>query len=335
MSVYFSVVMVVSVVLTVLVAYCARAFAVLDAPDGEKKRHGRSVPLLGGIALFGAFWLAIAYALQHPQYGIELLRTKLIAAFIGSSMLLAIGVIDDIKPYSARIRFFLVVLAIAITVAVGGGLTTVTNPFGGIVKLGSMFGSVLVFGWLLGMTFTTKILDGLDGLATGITLIGAVIIVCLTQTKLYYQPNVSLVAIIFAASCLGFLLFNFYPARIFLGESGSMILGFMLGVLAVIGGGKLATTLLVMALPIVDLARVMYRRYRVGQSIFTGDRQHLHFKLVDAGISVRQSVLIYYVLALVFGVTTLFLQSIQKVYALLFAVVIVAIFIIKSNNIQK
>ena len=133
-------------------------------------------------------------------------------------------------------------------------------------------------------------------------------------------------ALVLAGTCLGFLLFNFHPAKIFLGESGSLFVGFMLGVLAVVGGGKLATALLVMAVPILDLARVMYVRHKRGQAIMQGDREHLHFKLLDRGWSERNVVILYYVVAAAFGTTTLFLQSYQKLLALGFlAIAMIAV----------
>ena len=204
-------------------------------------------------------------------------------------------------------------------------LTKLTNPLGGYIELGQLAAGGIIFCWLMGTTYTIKILDGLDGLATGIVAIGAFIIFLLASITKFYQPNVSLIALVFLGACLGFLVFNFHPAKVFLGESGSMFLGFMIGVLAIIGGGKLATALLVMAIPIFDLARVMYVRLRKHQPLSTGDREHLHFRLVDSGISQRKAVLLLYALALMFGLATLFLQSLQKFYALLALLFIMAI----------
>ena len=120
------------------------------------------------------------------------------------------------------------------------------------------------------------------------------------------------------ASCLGFLVWNFHPAKIFLGEGGSLFIGFILGVLAIISGSKIATTLLVMGLPMLDVARVIFMRIRKRKSIFVGDSEHLHFRLLHSGLDQRQTVLLLYVIAFAFGISTLFLQTNQKLIALLF-----------------
>ncbi|MSU75758.1 MAG: undecaprenyl/decaprenyl-phosphate alpha-N-acetylglucosaminyl 1-phosphate transferase [Candidatus Magasanikbacteria bacterium] len=328
MWLFFLISLAISLVVTALVRYIALRLKIVDTPDGSRKRHTVSVPLLGGVALFVSFWLVMLYLLGwHPIYGLDRISNSLVAAFIGSLILVLIGIFDEMKPFSATLRLALTLLVIFIVAGwIGGYLSKITNPFGGVFELGLSVGTILTFVWLAGMTYTTKILDGLDGLATGVVIIGSLMIYFLTSTAKFYQPNVGLVALIFAGTCLGFLVFNFHPAKIFLGESGSLFVGFMLGILAVIGGGKLATALLVMAVPILDLARVMYVRLKRGQPIMTGDREHLHFKLLDRGWSERGTVLLYYCIATAFGATTLFLQSYQKLIALgLLVVAMIAI----------
>ncbi len=322
---YFIFAFCVSALLTWLVSKLANKLKVVDHPDAQRRLHEKSTPLLGGVAIFLSFWIAILFLVLHPVYGVEKIFDQLMLAFISGTIIFLVGVADDLRPLSAKIRLLFVAVAILISALYAPWLTKITNPFGGFIELGVFSGGILAFLWLMGMTYTVKILDGLDGLATGIVSIGTFIIVLLTSITKFYQPNVSLVSLIFLGACLGFLLFNFYPAKIFLGESGSMFIGFMLGVLAIIGGGKLATALLVMAIPILDLIRVIYKRIRRGQPIFTGDREHLHFRLVDYGFSQRRAVLLLYSLAFLFGIATLFLQSLQKVYALFGLVIIMII----------
>jgi UDP-GlcNAc:undecaprenyl-phosphate GlcNAc-1-phosphate transferase len=323
---YFIVAFLLSLILTFLVRAVAFRFEVVDRPDGGRHLHEKSTPLLGGIAVFISFWAVISYlVIYHPIQGIDIIASTLGLAFFSSLIILLIGVADDIRPFAAKLRLPMVAIAIFISAINGPWLTKLTNPFGGYIEIGKLAAVVVVFFWLIGTTYTVKILDGLDGLATGLVAIGAFVIVLLTSITNFFQPNVSLVALIFLGTCLGFLVFNFYPAKIFLGESGSMFLGFMIGVLAIIGGGKLATALLVMAIPVFDLIRVIYIRVRRGQPIFTGDREHLHFRLVDAGFSQRQAVGLLYFMAILFGLSTLFLQSLQKFYALLFLVILMVI----------
>ncbi|TAN33826.1 undecaprenyl/decaprenyl-phosphate alpha-N-acetylglucosaminyl 1-phosphate transferase [Patescibacteria group bacterium] len=318
---YFFSAFLLSVLLTFIVRKLAIRLNVMDIPDGGRKAHSGKVPLLGGAAIFFAFWAVIFYLFFYPTAGVELLQEKLLAAFFASLVIMVIGFIDDARPLPAKIRFLITALAIGAAVLFTPWLGKITNPLGGVLELGLVFGNVLAFFWLLGMTYTTKILDGLDGLATGIAAIGALMIYFLSSSQKYHQPNVALLALILAGVLFGFLLFNFHPAKIFLGESGSLLVGFLLAVLAIIAGGKIATALLVLAIPILDLARVVYLRLARGQPISQGDREHLHFRLLDMGMSQRRAVLLLYGVALAFGLSTLFLQSYQKLIALLFLVV--------------
>lgn len=319
--VYFLAAFGLSVVFTVVVSFVARALKIVDLPDADRKLHTTPVPLLGGVAIFAAFWVVTGYLLFNPVKGIELLTNKLMAAGVASTIVLLIGIADEVRPFSAKARLALTAVATLVAVLLGLGLEKVTNPLGGYFALSSFIGGAVVFVWLMGMMYTTKILDGLDGLSTGTVAIGAFMMYFLTQTKQFYQPNVGIIALVFAGVCLGFLIFNFYSAKIFLGESGSLFIGFMLGVLAVIGGGKMATALLVMAVPMLDLARVMFVRFRRAQPVMQGDREHLHFQLLDWGLSQPQAVLLLYGVSAVLGVLTLFLQSRQKVVLLLVLVV--------------
>jgi UDP-GlcNAc:undecaprenyl-phosphate/decaprenyl-phosphate GlcNAc-1-phosphate transferase len=326
--VFFIIALILSAILTAGVRFLALAFEVVDRPDGERKLHTTGVPLLGGVAIFLAFWAVVAYVVFfthrfEPHVGVH----QLLGIFVASFLLVVMGSFDDWKSLSPGIR--LVVTAVAALIVLGGGVTLsqITNPLGGAWHLdqwkiplaGGMilvFGDTLVFFWLMGMMYTTKILDGLDGLAAGIVTIGLFMIYFLTLTKKFFQPDVGLLALIAAGVLLGFLIFNFHPARIFLGEGGSLLIGLILGVLAVISGGKIATALLVMAVPVLDLGRVIYVRYRHGRSVFQGDREHLHFRLRDAGFSEWGAVLFLYVVAIAFGATTLFLQSKFKLITL-------------------
>jgi UDP-GlcNAc:undecaprenyl-phosphate GlcNAc-1-phosphate transferase len=153
-------------------------------------------------------------------------------------------------------------------------------------------------------------------LVTGIAGIGAVVIFLLSLTPQVMQTPTAFLAITLAGALLGFLILNFYPAKIFLGESGSTFAGFMLAVLAIVSGGKIATAVLVMGIPLLDALWVILQRISNKQSIFAGDRRHLHFRLLDIGFSEPQAVLFLYALSGFFGATALFLQSMGKLVAL-------------------
>ena len=167
------------------------------------------------------------------------------------------------------------------------------------------------------MMYTTKLLDGVDGLVSGVSAIGAFVIFLFTMTAKYYQPDIGLAALILSAACFGFLVFNWHPAKIFLGEGGSLFLGFILGALAIISGGKIAIALLIMGIPILDVVWTIIRRLAAGNNPFRfADRRHLHFRLLDAGLGPRKTVLTYYGFSLLFGLAALFLQSRGKLMAI-------------------
>jgi len=265
------------------------------------------------------------------------------------------GALDDkynLKP--SRQMIFSVLAAFAV-IASGIGIREITNPFGGVIDLAqwekvlfwwqgvgyrlTLPADIFTFVWLLGMTYTTKFLDGLDGLVSGITVIGAMMIVLLTTMTKWFQPEVGLVAIIAAGAFLGFLIWNWHPAKIFLGTGGSTFAGFLLGSLAIISGGKIATTLLVLGVPILDTAWVILRRlFWDKKSPTQADRKHLHFRLLDVGFSHRGAVLFLYIVAALFGITTIFLQSREKLIALgsmAISMILLAIFLIRKSSYEK
>lgn len=209
----------------------------------------------------------------------------------------------------------------------------ITNPLGGAISLVSwervlfwfdgvgyrltLPADLLTFGWLLGMMYVTKFLDGLDGLVTGLTVIGSMMIMLLATVTMFYQPEVGVLAAAVAGAFAGFLIYNFHPAKIFLGEGGSLLAGFMLGTLAVISGGKIATALLVLGIPLLDMLWVILRRIFLDKKMPSiGDSGHLHFRLLRAGISHRRAVILLWIIAALFGTSTLFFQSAQKLVAL-------------------
>ena len=167
------------------------------------------------------------------------------------------------------------------------------------------------------MSYTTKLLDGIDGLVSSIGLVGSLVIFLFTLTTRWYQPDIAFAALMLAAACCGFLVLNWHPAKIFLGDGGSLFIGFMLGVLSIISGGKIAIALLIMGVPILDVAWTILRRLLKGKNPFkSADRQHLHFRLLDAGLGQRATVLVFCLTSAIFGLSGLFLQSKGKVYSL-------------------
>ncbi len=325
---YFAVALVVSALLTVLIRRVAERWHIMDQPDALRKFHSKPVALLGGVALFLTFWGVVGYLyLTQPTLaGLNRLAEPLIVSFFASLAIILIGIIDDIHPIPAWPRLFLTMAVVLIAATHGLQLGKLTNPLGGIVALSGIVGGLFVFFWLMGAMYTIKITDGLDGLSTGVAAIGALMIAALASSHAFYQPNVSLLAFIFAGTAAGFLIFNFVPASVFLGESGSLFLGFMLGILAIISGGKVATAFLVLAIPAFDLARVIYLRLKHRSSPFKGDRLHLHYALLSRGWSERQVVLLFYAVAAAGGIAALLLQSREKLIAMVgLAILMIAV----------
>ncbi len=305
-----------------------RYFKIVDIPKVEKRKiHKKKIPLGGGLAIFASFFI-LAFAF-HGELGDHVTLTHIWALFFGGLVLMIGGILDDKYNLKAKQQIWFPVLAAVIVLLFKIGPEIITNPFGGVVELSVYawgnyltIANLLVFVWLMAMMFTTKLLDGLDGLVTGVVAIGAMMIFFLSLEPQWFQPDVAMLSILFAGSCVGFLVWNWHPAKIFLGEGGSLFTGFMLGSLAVISGSKIATALLVMGVPMLDIVRVIFLRIRKGKPIFVGDSEHLHFRLLKSGMTQKQAVLLFYSLSFLFGITTLFLQSSQKLMALSFLFVL-------------
>ncbi|OGE80289.1 MAG: hypothetical protein A2660_01135 [Candidatus Doudnabacteria bacterium RIFCSPHIGHO2_01_FULL_45_18] len=305
---------------------------ILDVPDMERKFHQQATPTLGGLAVFLSFFLvtlAVGILGGHLLDGNIPFRV-LLAIWVGGVVLMVGGYLDDryqLPPYFSII--FPVVSSLLIVVS-GVKAVSVHNPFtNNVIVLDqlSFLSGLVVFVWTMTLTYATKLLDGMDGLVTGIAAIGALVLFGISLTPQVMQQQTAILAITLAGSLLGFLVLNFYPAKIFLGEGGSTFAGFMLAILAVVSGGKIATALLVMGIPLLDMTWVIIQRLQSGRSPFSADRRHLHYKLLEIGFSEPKTVLFLYVLTAAFGLSALFLQSRGKLIALviLFAVMLVII----------
>lgn len=316
----------ISFVATFLVSRIAVRKKIVDYPDSERRFHKSPTPTLGGFAVFISFFLvslAIGIFSGYLLGGNIPIRV-LTGIWAGGFILMIGGYLDDRYRLPASYSIIFPVLASLTVVFSGVQAVSIHNPFNGQILQVSDFmifgtpllSAIIVFLWTIGMTYTTKLLDGMDGLVTGISAIAGIVLFGLSLTPDVLQPQTALLAIIFAGSMLGFLILNFHPAKIFLGEAGSTYAGFMLAVLSIVSGGKIATAVLVMGIPILDAVWVILQRIFNRQSPFKGDRRHLHYKLTDIGFSEPQAVLFLYALTGMFGVTALFLQSLGKLIAL-------------------
>ncbi len=318
-----------STVLALLLTPLVRKFAwnnnILDIPTSPRKIHKKPIPLLGGFAVYITFFLSLSIYLHYGHINFAIVPLKFFHAIIAGGLVLMIGGgLDDKFNLPPKFLWLFPALASLIIIfsGIGVGITSISNPFGNPINidfkiLGLPFTYIFMWLWMMGMIFTTKFLDGLDGLCGGISFIAGLTLFTLSLTARINQPITATLAILFCGSLFGYLFYAFNPASIFIGESGSTFCGFMLGVLSIILGGKIATALLVMGIPILDVAWVIVRRLWYNTSPFAADRKHLHFRLLDLGFSQKQTVLILYSISIVFGGTAVFLQSFGKLIALL------------------
>jgi UDP-GlcNAc:undecaprenyl-phosphate/decaprenyl-phosphate GlcNAc-1-phosphate transferase len=324
-------------IITPLAIRLAPKFGLVDDPtlDRDRRIHKRTIPLVGGTVI-GIVILVTGAAAEY--FGSRLtgpfLSSQQLIFFAASVFIIVIGgIIDDKYKLPWYLSICSPLMAAGLIVWSGAGVNFVTNPLGGVIRLDSwripisLFGSevavfkvwahLFAFAWLMTMMYTTKILDGLDGLVSGLTGISAIILVILSLRPPVLQPDTALVAALVAAAFLGFLPWNWSPARAFLGEGGSLLAGLSLGFLSIVAGGKIATTLLVMGIPALDLIIVLLRRLFVERRpLSQADLSHLHFRLLQSGFTTRQAVLFLYSLGAFFGLIALTSQTFVKTASL-------------------
>ena len=277
----------------VLIRISAR-FGILDKPDA-RRIHQRPVPKLGGLAIFLALAVSLLIAgLLHPAVAADLLEPKSIAIFIGMAVMLALGMYDDLFHASWMWKFTIQIVAACFVIRQGLVIMQITNPFGSTITFYPLFGFIFTLIWLIGITNAVNLSDGLDGLSVGIVLIVAAVTftnsLYLTRTRpeqseLFIFAAVTSVVLIGAA--IAFLRFNFYPAKIFLGDTGSLFLGFLIACTAVRSSQISTTTvalvvpIIALGLPILDTVIVFLRRTAKRRNPFQADLQHIHHKMFN------------------------------------------------------
>lgn len=239
---------------------------------------------IGGVAMILAFVLALF--LDQNLF----LSWEIKGLFLALALILIMGIKDDVKEISWKINLFFQVFLVVLVFLWGIRIEYITNPISlGVINfsgnVGLLISFLLVLIWILVLINALNWLDGVDGLSGGTAFISALTIFFLSLKPEVNQPPVAILAMAFAGAILGFLIFNFYPARILAGTTGSMFFGFTLAILAIFSGTKIATSILVLFLPLMDFLWVIGERIRDGKSIFKPDQKHLHFKLLELGWS--------------------------------------------------
>ncbi len=288
---------------TPLVKKLAVAAGAIDQP-GQRKVHQHPVPCWGGLGIFLGFAAAMVAA-APLVVGSPLSRGKIIGLLAGGLVVLVVGMIDDWKGLPPLAKLAGQIAAAAVAVSFGIGMSFVTNPFGGYIILPSPLNVILTIAWIVAITNALNLVDGLDGLAAGIAAISAGIVSLVSFSQGDFP--VGLCALFLGVSALGFLPHNWHPAKIFMKDAGAMFLGFTLASLAASGLTKSAAVfslilpILILGIPISDMLLAIIRRLKRGQSILTADRGHIHHRLLDLGLTHRQTVLAIYGVNLLLG----------------------------------
>lgn len=309
---------------TPLVRKLAFRVGAVDIPKDERRMHSKPIPTMGGLAIFVAFAFGmLAFVDMNPSF---------IGLLIGALMIIILGILDDIYDLKPYIKLLGQVCA-ALVVCFSGVLITRVTLFDQIIYFGNWAIPITVL-WIVAITNTINLIDGLDGLACGIVAISSFALLAVSLLSAG-NPTVTIVAAVLAGACLGFLPYNLNPAKIFMGDAGAMLLGFVLSVISIQGFFKVNAVVsfgipfLVLGLPIADTAFAILRRLLKGQHPFHADRKHLHHRLVDMGLNQKQSVSLLYAISALLAISAVLFAEREFTGAIL---VLVLSFVVGSIN---
>lgn len=322
----FSIAFLIAFIATPLVKKIAFKVGAVDIPNDNRRMHKEPKALMGGLAIFCGFLVSLLLFGEFNNINLGLVS--------GSLVIVILGVIDDIKALGAKIKLLFQIIAALIVVFSGVQIGALTNPFSnsGMISLDYYGLSIfLTVFWIVGVTNAVNFIDGLDGLAAGVSSIAATFLLFIALIN--GSVAEALITSALVGATLGFLPFNFNPAKIFMGDTGATFLGFTLAVISIQGTMKgytaiaLAVPLLVLGLPIFDTAFAILRRIIKRRPVMEGDRGHLHHRLIDAGYSHKQSVLMLYIVSAFLGISAVIVTESGYIRALI-VLAVVLIFMI-------
>lgn len=316
---------------TPLVRRFAFKIGAIDIPKDNRRMHKKPTPRIGGLAIIFGFTVATLCFAQPSR--------QLYGTLAGAAIIAVMGVIDDCKNLPAKLKFVIQIIAVLVVVFAGDiKIDVFTNPNflsdNPYWVLPEWLSVTLTVIWIVFITNAVNFIDGLDGLAAGVSAIMSISLVFISIRVGEY--SIAILGIALMGSCFGFLPFNFNPAKIFMGDTGSTFLGFMLATLSIQGVFKsyavisFAVPLLILGLPLFDALFAMIRRILRGQSPMTADRGHLHHRLVDMGFSQKQTVFILYAISGVLGITAVLLAESGVLRALLLVICVLILLLIGS-----
>lgn len=319
----FFVAAILSLLFTPLVRRWSLKVGLVDVPKDERRVHKKPIPLGGGVAIFLSFVIAFFFFMPLSKENISFI--------IGGAIIVGTGLYDDKYAMSAKAKFAMQIVAAIVLIIGGVRIDFFTNPFYGkdpLIYLELLSIPITIF-WIVGITNTINLIDGLDGLACGITAIASI---SLTFVAFRYQNMaMAILATILAGSSLGFLPYNFNPAKIFMGDTGALFLGFVLGFITIEGVMKSVALIavfipiLILGVPIFDTTFAMIRRKLSGKSITEADKGHLHHRLLYKGLSQKQTVTCLYLISIAFGILGNIVSTLHAQNALILSLIIIAI----------
>ena len=323
----FSIALAVAYFITPRVMELAIKLRALDAPD-ERKVHKGMIPRMGGLAIYAAFVLAVLASMH--------INREIMGLLVGGTVILIVGIIDDLKPLPAKVKLLGQIVAASVLVMFDIRIEWLTNPFGEMLYVDYLAIPLTIL-WVVSLTNTVNLIDGLDGLAAGVSTIASVTILLVALQQNFW--TVAILTAALAGSALGFLQHNFNPAKIFMGDTGSMFLGYMLAAISILGAVKSAATIalivpiVALGLPILDTAFAIIRRYMSGKPIFKPDKGHLHHRLLEMGLTQKQAVLLMYVMSGCLGLSAIALTEVNKSFGILIIIVLISIACIGARKI--
>lgn len=320
----FAVAAVLSYFFTPPVKNFAHKVGAIDVPKDARRMHQKPIPRLGGLAIYGGFLCSILIFGQLDE--------TMLCVLLGAAIIVALGIFDDVLALGAKLKFVVQIVAAAIPVCIGDlqiGLFTNLNPLSDtpFVHLGILAVPATII-WIVGITNAVNLIDGLDGLAVGVSSIAA--ITMLAVALLTGNMPIAITMAALAGACIGFMPYNLNPAKIFMGDTGSTFLGYMLATVSIMGLFKFyavisfAVPFLILGLPIFDTANAIIRRVAAGRSPMSPDRGHVHHKLIDMGFNQKQAVAILYAISATLGLTAVVLTSSGEVKAIVLLLAVLA-----------
>lgn len=306
----------------------------IDIPKDDRRMHKKPIARLGGLAIVVAFLVSIIFNLASSANTTASLEfdIQFFGMIAGIIVIVILGIIDDVKQLGAKLKFVIQIVAALFVVTTGTTINLITNPLSlsGVSNLSPVISYLLSILWIVGITNAINFIDGLDGLAAGVSSIASLSLFIVSVLR--GDVMTAMVTAALAGSALGFLPFNFNPAKIFMGDTGATFLGFTLAVVSIQGTLKqytaiaIAIPLLVLGLPLFDTAFAIIRRILQGKSPMQADRGHLHHRLIDMGLSQKQSVVIMYTLSSAMGLCAIVLAD-RGVLSALILVISLLVFV--------